>query len=439
MNINMLTESPQKALLNFSLPLLIGSIFQNLYNTFDALIVGRSLGKEALSAVGNAYVPTLIINSVLLGVSSGILILMSQFHGLQEQEKIHECIGSVQAMIVIIGSGLTMLSFIAGQWIFSAMNIPENIIALVHDYWYIVVIGIPFLAIHNFYSAIMKAAGNSQTPMRSIGFSCCANIFMDILFVNIFYLGVRGVAMATVISQAIAAGIVIYHLRHHDKNILSTPPNFHHICPIFKLSLTGVVQNGASAASMLYIQRLINKYGVNTISAYTAAYKIESLLTLPAVNLGTALNVFVGQNIGAKNIERTKQGFNKSFKLASFGSLITIATIWIFSPMLMRLFVGNEWEVIQIGVKYLHIISFTFPFCFSLYLLTNFLRGSGEVAYPLFNTILELSVRTVLASTLSQCIGFTGILLCRPISFIISTVSLFNRYMSKKWAKSQYD
>lgn len=224
-------------------------------------------------------------------------------------------------------------------------------------------------------------------------------------------MGVRGAASATVISQAIAAGIAVR-------------PDLQRLSSILKLSVTGIIQNSASAVSMFFIQGLINQYGVNAISAYTSAYKVESILTIPAVNLGTALSVFVGQNIGAKQIERTREGLKASFKIALFICIIAITVIWLFAPAFMLLLVGNEWAVIEMGIKYLRIVSITFPFCVSLYLLTNFLRGAGEVAYPLFNTILELSVRTSLAFVLAEYAGFVGILLCRPISFIISAVSL---------------
>ena len=435
MKSKMITETPQKALLSFSLPLLAGSIFQNLYNVFDTMIVGQMLGKEALSAVGNSYVPMLIVNSVLLGVSSGISILVSQSYGSQRQTETQECIGSVHAITIIVGIGLSIIALVNGRWLFKAMSIPGNILSFAIDYWKITAIGIPFSSICNFYSAIIKAKGNSKLPVQSIGISCVINIFLDLLFIGIFGFGVCGAAAATVISQAIAAGVAIIYLYHCDKAFFAVCPNLHKLLSILKLSVTGIIQNSASAVSMFFIQGLINQYGIIAISAYTSAYKIESILTIPAVNLGTALSVFVGQNIGAKQIERTQEGLKASFKIAIFISIIVIVIIWIFSPFFMYLLVGNEKEVIKIGVKYLRIVSATFPFCISLYLLTNFLRGAGDVAYPLFNTILELSVRTILALVLVDCIGFVGILLCRPISFIISAVSLSCRYFSKNWQR----
>lgn len=433
MKQNMLTEAPQKAILHFSLPLFIGSVLQNLYNVFDTAIVGHMMGKEALAAVGNSYVPMLIINSVILGISSGISIQLSQLYGSQKNAKIKECIGSVQVLNVVIGIGLAILSFFSAKWIFAIMSIPESIAGLATSYWQIIAVGIPFLSIYNFYSAIIKAKGNSKVPIQGMGISCVVNILLDYLFVGTFHFGIHGAAIATVLSQVIAAGIIVIFLHHKDKETITVIPNYHQVWAILRLSITGVVQNGASAISMFFIQGLINQYGVNEISAYTSAYKIESMLTIPAVNLGTALSVFVGQNIGAKEIKRTQQGLKDSFKIAILFSVVAMLIMWVLSPVLMYLLVGNEKVVIEIGVQYLHIISLTFPLCVSLYLLTNFLRGTGEVAYPLFNTILELSVRSVSAIVLSNHIGFVGILLCRPISFIVSTVSLSCRYASQKW------
>lgn len=154
---------------------------------------------------------------------------------------------------------------------------------------------------------------------------------------------------------------------------------------------------------------------------------------MPAVNLGNALCVYVGQNMGAGNWKRTKQGLRDCFKIAVVITSMAMIIIWAAAPFLLYLVVGNEKEVIRVGVLYLQIISITFPLCVSLYLLTNFLRGAGEIIYPLFNTLLELSFRTISAFVLARYLGFIGVLLCRPLSFIVSTISLSQRYISGKW------
>lgn len=433
MERNMTTGKPVKALLKFSIPLLAGNIMQNLYNVFDTAVVGHILGKNALAAVGNAFVPTLIINSIILGISSGILILQAGFYGSKETEQAQSCMGSVQALIFLIGGGLTCIFLLAAKGIFTVMDIPVEVIGYATGYLKIIALGIPFLCVYNFYSAVMKAGGDSKTPIQDLSVSCLLNIVLDYLFVAYFRLGIRGTAFATVISQIAAAVLIIFHLYRKDKKALVVRTNFKHILAIFRLSITGIVQNGASAVSMFFIQGVINQFGINEISAYASAYKIETILTIPAVNLGTSLSVFTAQNIGAEKYERSSKGLRDSFKISAAVIAVTVVIIWTASPQFMYLLVGDEKEIIHIGVQYLHIISLTFPLCVSLYLLTNFLRGAGEIAYPLFNTLLELSFRTVFAFVSVRYIGFSGILLCRPLSFVISTISLSCRYFTKKW------
>ena len=253
------------------------------------------------------------------------------------------------------------------------------------------------------------------------------------MFVACFGWGIAGAASATVLSQALAASLTVLYLYRQERPVLRAVPNTERVFQILQLSITGIVQNGASAISMFFIQGIINTFGVNEISAYTSAYKIESILTIPAVNLGVALSVYVGQNAGAGEYGRIRQGLKDSFKIAAVFTALTIVILWFASPLLMLLVVGNEPAVIPIGVQYLRIISLTFPLCVSLYLLTNFLRGAGEIAYPLFNTLLELSFRTISAFVLAQYFGFVGVLLCRPLSFVVSTISLTKRYLAGKW------
>lgn len=435
MDLDMTSGKPLNRLIKFSLPLLAGSVIQNLYNIFDTAIVGHMLGKYALAAVGNSYVPTLIINSVILGIASGISILVAQLYGSKDRSKIKECVGSIKALIVSVGVGLVILFLLFTKKIFTAMQIPAEIINSAALYLQIIAVGIPFLAIYNFYSALIKARGDSRTPIKCVSLSCVCNILLDYLFIAFFDWGIAGAALATVLSQALAAALTALYLYQNDRSVLVATPSFKMIFPILQLSITGIVQNSASAISMFFIQGIINTFGVNEISAYTSAYKIESILTIPAVNLGVALSVYIGQNIGAREYERTQQGLKDSFKIAAVFTILTIIILWFAAPLLMFLVVGNEVAVIQIGTQYLRIISLTFPLCVSLYLLTNFLRGAGEIAYPLFNTLLELSFRTISAFVLAHYFGFVGILLCRPLSFIVSTISLSCRLLSGKWKK----
>ena len=421
---------PVKALLKFSVPLFAGNIMQNLYNVFDTAVVGHVLGKDALAAVGNSYVPMLIINSIILGLSSGILILLAQMYG--SGEKVQGCMGSIRTLVFLTG-GLACIFFLSAGWIFRAMGIPAAAARPAAEYLRITALGIPFLSAYNFYSAVAKAGGDARTPVRDMSVSCLMNIVLDYVFVVILRLGIRGAASATVISQAAAAGLAVFHLRRKDKKALAVRPDFKYVLPVFRLGVTSIVQNGASAVSMFFIQGVINRFGINEISAYAAAYRIETILTIPAVNIGASLSVFTAQNAGAKNFDRCRKGLRDGFKISVVFAAAVVVIVWAASPQFMYLLVGDEKEVVRIGVRYLHIVSLTFPFCVSLYLLTNFLRGAGEFAYPVFNTMLELGFRTAFAFVSVRYIGFYGIMLCRPLSFLISTASLSCRYFTKRW------
>ena len=182
MEMDMTTGKPVKALLKFSVPLFAGNIMQNLYIVFDTAVVGHILGKSALAAVGNSYVPTLIINSIILGPSSGILILLAQVYGSKETEKAQNCMGSIQTLLFLIGGGLSCLFFLSARGIFMSMGIPGEAIGYATDYLRIIALGIPFLSVYNFYSAVIKAGGDSRTPIWNLSVSCLMNIVLDYVF-----------------------------------------------------------------------------------------------------------------------------------------------------------------------------------------------------------------------------------------------------------------
>ena len=296
---------PIKTLVKFSVPLFAGNIMQNLYNVFDTAVVGHVLGKNALAAVGNSYVPMLVINSIILGLSSGILILLAQVYG--SGEKVQGCMGSIRTLVFLAGGGLACIFFLSAGWIFRAMGIPAAAARPATEYLRITALGIPFLSAYNFYSAVTKAGGDARTPVRDMSVSCLMNIVLDYVFVVILRLGIRGAASATVISQAAAAGLAVFHLCSKDKKALAVRLDFKHVLPVFRLGVTSIVQNGASAVSMFFIQGVINRFGINEISAYAAAYRIDTILTIPAVNLGASLSVFTAQNAGAKNFDSCRK------------------------------------------------------------------------------------------------------------------------------------
>ena len=428
-------------LLRFSVPLFCGSILQNLYNLIDTVIVGRFVGKEALATVGNLFAPTLFVNSIIAGSASGITILISYYFGNRNQTAIQRMYRSIAKLAIILSCLLLPLCMIYIKPVLGCMKIPPNMLSGGCLYFRIIAWGFPFLIIYQYLSAIYKGFGNSKTPLSFLLLSSLSNLFLDIVFIVVFHAGIAGVALATVIAQAISAICMIAYFTSKEKFSLKPLWNTRtndwiNIYHILKFGITSTFQNSFSAISMMYVQYIVNGFGVDVISAFSAAYKIESLLTIPAVSLGSSLGVYVGQNKGYGNSKKIIEGLHSAISFSLLLFLIVNFLVWSFGDKMLRWIVGNESSVIYYGQIYLRIVA-AFYFCLTmLYLLTNFLRASGEVIYPIFNTFLELVSRVLLVYWLARGFGVIGVFLGRPISFLISMLNLTIRYKNGKWKQT---
>lgn len=439
MNIDMTNEKTVKNIVFFSIPLFLGSILQNLYNIVDTVIVGRFIGKEELSIVGNLFAPMLLVNSIIMGSASGITILISYYVGEKNSSEIEKMYSAILKLAIGMSCVLMLFGFFMPRYILECMKMPNMMLDEGCNYFRIVTLGFPFVIIYNYLTALFKGYGNSRSPLYFLILSCCVNIFLDIVLVTVWDQGIRGVAFATVLSQIISAICMLFYLLHKEKISLKKLKWSNHdlksISNILKFGITSTVQNSFSAVSMMYIQSVINGFGVNVISAFSAAYKIETILTVPAVSLGSSLGVYVGQNKGRGNTKKIVEGLHIAVFLSLILFLLVNLIIWLFGGNILQLVVGNEKEVVYYGELYLKIISLFYFFLTMLYLLTNFLRSAGEVIYPVFNTILELTSRVLLVYILAKYAGIIGVFMGRPISFLISMTSLLIRYKCGNWKR----
>ncbi|RCX19441.1 putative MATE family efflux protein [Anaerobacterium chartisolvens] len=438
MNVDMTQGKPSKIMTEFMVPLIMGSILQNLYNVADTIVVGRYLGKDALAAVGNSYIPMLLVNGIVMGIASGISILISQYFGGKNTDKIKKAYTAVIELAVVLSALLTIGSLMSAGAIFKMMNMPSEMLEQGTLYFSVIALGFPCVVVYNFLAAISRAIGNSRIPFYFLVLSCFLNILFDIYSVIILGMGIRGIAISTVLAQLFSgAGIAIYFLRNGLFTLKDFQINFkidvQVIALIVKYGLTSIFQNFFSGVSMLIIQSIINTFSVDVISAYAAAYKIESIMTIPVVNLGTTLGVFVAQNAGAGESKRLRDGLKTSFKIAMFITAGVNAVVFFGGKSLMRVIVKNDEAVVLLGFKYLQIVGLFYICLAALYILTNFLRSSGEVKYPIFNTFLELAARIIFALILTEAFGIMGIFSSRPLSFLISTLSLTIRYKMGIW------
>jgi len=445
--IDMTKGNSTKNLFHFSVPLFFGSILQNLYNIVDSIIVGRYLGKEALSIVSNTYAPMLLINSIVIGFASGITILISQSYGKKNYNRIGQLYYSMIRLAIALSILMVAYGLFFSSYLFSLMQIPTEMIKGVNVYFRLNALGFPFVILYNFFASMFKGFGDSRISLYILVVSSVINIVMDIINVVVLKLGIPGAAYGTVIAQigsAVCMMIYFYSCRGRIQ-IQAVRRCFKEVIQdiytIIKSGITSTVQNFFSAFSMIFIQSTINTFGVDAISAFSAAYKIESILTVPAVSLGSSLGVFVGQNMGADLKLRIKNGLKSSIYIAVLLTLAVNFLIWVSGEKLLYLILGNEQETIKLGQYYLKIVGFFYFLLVLLYILTNYLRALGEVVYPLFNTILELSSRIVLVLCLAQIFGLNGVFFARPLSFLISAASLSVKSIlkNKESSNEQYD
>ena len=380
MNIDMTNGRTARNILSFSAPLFIGSILQNLYNIVDTVIVGRFVGKEALATVGNLFAPMLLVNSIIAGSASGITILISYYYGDKDFAAIKGMYRSIMKLAVIMSCLLLLFGITGVRQILEWMKIPSNMLEGGCNYFRVVTLGIPFLIVYNYLAAVFKGFGNSKTPLYFLILSCLMNLILDIACVTTLGMGITGVALATAVSQMISAICMLLYFFYKEKVSLSMlrigrEDDLRYISQILKYGITSTVQNSFSAVSMMYVQSIVNGFGVDVISAFSASYKIETILTVPAVSLGSSLGVYVGQNRGGRNTEKMIEGLHVTIAISLMLFLVVNLLVWPFGGKILHLIVGNEDRVIYYGNIYLRIVSMFYFFLTMLYLLTNFLRS----------------------------------------------------------------
>lgn len=358
MNIDMTNGRTARNILSFSAPLFIGSILQNLYNIVDTVIVGRFVGKEALATVGNLFAPMLLVNSIIAGSASGITILISYYYGDKDFAAIKGMYRSIMKLAVIMSCLLLLFGITGVRQILEWMKIPSNMLEGGCNYFRVVTLGIPFLIVYNYLAAVFKGFGNSKTPLYFLILSCLMNLILDIACVTTLGMGITGVALATAVSQMISAICMLLYFFYKEKVSLSMlrigrEDDLRYISQILKYGITSTVQNSFSAVSMMYVQSIVNGFGVDVISAFSASYKIETILTVPAVSLGSSLGVYVGQNRGGRNTEKMIEGLHVTIAISLMLFLVVNLLVWPFGGKILHLIVGNEDRVIYYGNIYL--------------------------------------------------------------------------------------
>lgn len=446
---DMSVGSPSKHLLKFSFPLLIGNIFQQFYNMVDSIVVGNFVGSNAIAAVGTCGSMNFFCFSLSSGLAIGIGIIIAQYFGAKDDKNVRKTIANSIYVLGFATIIISILGFCICPFVLKLLNCPENILPDAVIYMRTTCCGIVFVVLYNGVASILRALGDSKSPLYFLILSSIINLVLDLIFVIVFKWAVFGVAIATVIAQAIS-GIVslIYAYRKIEYFKLTKKelkPNFHIIISSFKLSIPIALQNCLISVSMMVLQGVVNTFGEKVMASYTIVMRIEQLVQQPFSSLGTAITTFSGQNLGAKKIERVKQGYHRGILISFIFFVFIFVVFQLLSKYIVGFFVKDD-EVIRIGSIGLRITSCFYFSLAMIYVPRSVLNGCGDTSFAMINGATEVVGRIVFANILTKItsitlfghiipIGYWGIWLTTAITWTLTAIVCIIRYKSGVWFK----
>jgi putative MATE family efflux protein len=426
-----------KLIFNFTLPMLLGNVFQQLYNVVDSIIVGKVLGKEALASVGASFPIIFTLIALLIGIGSGFSIVISQFYGAKDIGSVKRSIDTMYIFLFVAGLLVSVFGIYYSKELFLLLQLPVELIPQATTYLNVYMAGMVLFFGFNGTSSVLRGLGDSKTPLYFLILASLFNILFDVLFVMVFKWGIAGAAWATVIAQggAFVTGIIYLNRTHKIMKFSLWKLGFDKDLFIksLKIGLPSGVQHTFVALGMMALLGIVNTFGTDVIAAYTAAGRIDSLAMMPAMNFSQAVAAFVGQNLGANKIERVRKGFKATFLMSNLFCILMTAIIILFGSQLMTMFTTDP-NVIAIGEKYLIIVSSFYLLFSSLFTTNGVLRGAGDTLIPMFITLFSLwIIRIPGAYFLSAEIGETGIWWSIPIGWSMGALLSYLYYLTGKW------
>ncbi len=433
------TGKESKLIWQFAMPMLLGNLFQQMYNIVDSIVIGNFIGKQALAAVGASFPIIFTLISLVIGFAMGATIIIAQYFGAKKMVEVRRTIDTLYIVIFLASIVISIVGITFSGAIFKLIRLPEDVIPYAKLYLNIYLSGTIFIFGFNATAAILRGLGDSKTPLYFLIISTITNVIFDLLFVIVFKWGIAGVAIATVISQAGAFISAVLYLNKTHEVVKLVLLKLVFDRDIFRQSLriglpSGLQQTFVSLG-MMAIVGIVNVFGTNVIAAYSITMRIDSLAILPAMNFGAALSTFVGQNLGANKVERVRAGLIATLKMTSVVSVAISLIAIIFSRVLLSGFTQDE-AVIRIGINYLLIVSSFYILFSTLFVFGGVMRGAGDTLIPMFITLFALwFVRIPVAWLLSSRMGETGIWWSTPVGWFVGMSLTIFYYLSGRWKK----
>ncbi len=420
--------SAGKVLLKFTLPLFISVVFQQMYSIADSMIAGKFAGEDALAAVGASYPITNIFNAVAIGCNIGCSVVISQFFGARQHEKVKTAASTSLISGGVLSLTLAVLGIVFTPMLMKAVDTPENIFKDSSLYLEIYIGGFVFLFLYNIANGIFTSLGDSKTPLYFLIFSSVSNVILDYIFVRFLNMGVSGVAWATFIAQGVAGVLSLVTLLIHMKKLETERKaplfSFKILKSIARISIPSVLQQSFVSVGNVFIQKLINGFGSSVIAGYSAAIKLNTFTINALCTFGNGVSGFTAQNVGAGKYGRIKKGMK-------YGSLMVIVTGSIFAVVylafnqgLIKAFMDSDGtaEALKAGSAFLKTVAPFYCFIGVKLVGDGVLRGTGTMKLFMVATFTDLVLRVVLAFAFAPLWGYEGIWVSWPIGWTVATV-----------------
>lgn len=438
-SIDLLNGPISEQILLFFFPVLFGTFFQQLYNTVDAIVVGNFVGKQALAAVGGSTgtIINLLVGFVT-GLSSGATVVIAQFYGENNTAGVRKTVESGMFLGIVLGLAIMIFGYISAPQMLRMLRVPDDIFAYSLTYMRIYYVGMVPTMIYNTGAGILRAIGDSRRPLYFLIFSCLTNIVLDILFVAVIPLGIQGAAWATVISQFVSCGLTLRVLSHTSQAIHFTLRDVRYDSRILRrimvIGLPTGIQSALYSVANLFIQTMVNGFGTDTVAAYTAFGKIDAVFWNTSGALGTAVLTFTGQNFGAGNIKRVREGFRKSLLIYIVGGVLIVSFCLVTGEWLFRLFTPDQ-QVISIGMSILRYLS-PWWICFALIeVYSSGIRACGDSLIPMLITALGIGAFRIIWILFFPGKTLFDTLICYPVTWIVTGIVFWLYYLQGGWLR----
>ncbi len=438
--VDLINGKPGQSMFLFALPMIAGNLFQQFYNMADSIIVGRFVGEDALAAVGASYSFTTVFIMVAIGGGMGASVLVSQYLGARKYGEMKTAVSTFLLAFAVFGTLLALFGFFANPTILKVLKTPDNIFADAVTYLQIYFVGLPFLFMYNILAANFNALGKSEIPLYLLIFSSVLNVFLDLVMVLVFHLGVAGVAIATVLAQGVSSLISFAVLLRKLKEYGAKTGRLFDVGMFFgglKIAIPSIVQQSIVSIGLLLTQSAVNVFGSSSVAGYSAGMRLESICIVPMIATGNAMSTFAAQNLGANKVERVREGYHAAYRIIIGFAVLLLVISQLFCRPIVSLFVSETESAVAFSVG---AACFRFEACFMCLIgfksiTDGILRAAGDVNVYMLANLVNLTLRVSVARLLSPVFGIEVIWYAVPLGWAVNYLISYTWYRTGHWKK----